>query len=278
MAKRTFAFGDIHGDFTALLNVLGKLPALDADDTLVFLGDYLDRGPESARLIRFLRLEIREMVPCNVVVLRGNHEDGWLRVRAGGWPEFVLPPQNGCLATYLSYSPSGARRRDPGTSSLPDTRDLQNMQDATFFPDEDLAFFAAMPHYYEDEHAIYVHAGLPEVQPGVFAHPRDVREKALLLWVRTLRFFTHYDGKRVVVGHTSTDCLPPDLSEYTPEDPLDMWQRGNVLAIDTGCGKGGFLTAVELPSLTVYESRDAGSERVGQARGAARGSTPPTND
>jgi len=273
MSGRTFAIGDIHGDFDSLLTVLGKLPALDAEDTIVFLGDYLDRGPDSARLIRFLRLEIQQMVPCKVVVLRGNHEDGWLRVRAGGWPEFVLPPQNGCLATYLSYAPSEAMQRgEQASSTLPDARDLQNMQDATFFPEEDLRFFDSMPHYYEDEHAIYVHAGLPEVAPGVFAHPRDVKEKALLLWVRTLRFFTSYDGKQVVVGHTSTDCLPPDLSEYTPEDPLDMWQRGKVLAIDTGAGKGGFLTAVELPGApdargvlrpVVYESRPSSSRLVG---------------
>jgi len=259
MSGRTFAIGDIHGDFAALQALLGKLPPLHAADTLVFLGDYVDRGPDSARILRFLRREIRARVACKVVILRGNHEDGWLRVRAGGWPEFVLPPQNGCLATYLSYSHGADARQGLAGShlagTLPSSLDLQNMQDASFFPDEDLAFLAAMPHYYEDEHAIYVHAGLPEIAPGVFQHPRDVAEPALLLWVRTLRFFTKYDGKQVVVGHTSTDCLPPELSEYTPEDPLDMWQRGKVLAIDTGCGKGGFLTAVELPSKRVYESR-----------------------
>ena len=47
MAHRTFAVGDIHGDLAALRAVLAKLPPLDAEDTLVFLGDYLDRGPES---------------------------------------------------------------------------------------------------------------------------------------------------------------------------------------------------------------------------------------
>jgi serine/threonine protein phosphatase 1 len=59
----------------------------------------------------------------------------------------------------------------------------------------------------------------------------------------------------VVCGHTSTDHLPPELSSFTPEDPLDMWAGEAVLVIDTGCGKGGFLTAVELPSVKVYESR-----------------------
>jgi serine/threonine protein phosphatase 1 len=70
-----------------------------------------------------------------------------------------------------------------------------------------------------------------------------------------LRFFTEYNGKRVICGHTSTDNLPPELDGFTPEDPLDIWGRDKVFVIDTGCGKGGFLTALELPSLTVYESR-----------------------
>lgn len=258
MAARTFVFGDIHGDFGALRAVLGKLPTLDADDTLVFLGDYLDRGPESAQLLRFLREEIQRELPAKIVTLRGNHEDGWLRVRAGGWPEFVLPPQNGCMATYRSYAAkptSDESEPPPATVRLPSTDEMKCLQDASFFPQIDIDFMQAMPHFYEDEHAIYVHAGLPEIEPGVFAHPSEVKEPAILLWVRTLRFFTHYAGKRVVVGHTSTDCLPPELSEFTPEDPLDLWMRGNVVAIDTGAGKGGFLTAVELPSMTTYESR-----------------------
>jgi serine/threonine protein phosphatase 1 len=77
----------------------------------------------------------------------------------------------------------------------------------------------------------------------------------VLLWLRTAEFFRSYRGKRIVVGHTTTDCLPPELSTYTPEDPTDMWVSESVLAIDTGCGKGGFLTAVELPAMKVYESR-----------------------
>lgn len=63
-------------------------------------------------------------------------------------------------------------------------------------------------------------------------------------------------GKRVICGHTATEDLPVELSTYTPEDPTDLWYRGAVVAIDTRCGKeGGFLTALELPALKVYESR-----------------------
>ena len=111
----------------------------------------------------------------------------------------------------------------------------------------------SLPYYHEDEHAIYVHAGLP-FHEGKFLHPKDVEHKPILLWVRTMQFFLDYRGKLVVVGHTSTDNLPPSLS-FTPEDPLDMWVGENVIVTDTGCGKGGFLTCLELPAKRTYESR-----------------------
>ena len=80
------------------------------------------------------------------------------------------------------------------------------------------------------------------------------------LWTRSEKFFREYRGKRVVIGHTKTALLPAELSTWTVDDPSDMWAGECVVAIDTGCGKGGFLTAVELPSLTVFESRDAPGE------------------
>ena len=69
MAGRTFAVGDIHGDLTALHTLFERLPALTDDDTIVFLGDYIDRGPESAGVIQFVR-ELADKGPAKVVALR----------------------------------------------------------------------------------------------------------------------------------------------------------------------------------------------------------------
>ena len=119
----------------------------------------------------------------------------------------------------------------------------------------DLQDVRELPYWYEDEHAIYVHAGLPR-GPNGFMHPSEVKKPIALLWLRDADFFANYRGKRVVFGHTRTECLPPELSGYTPEDPTDLWAGECVIGIDTGCGHdGGFLTAVELPSGNVYESR-----------------------
>lgn len=249
MAHRTFAIGDIHGDLDHLRLLLGKLPLIDAEDTVVFLGDYVDRGPRSMEVVRIVRALDLE-VGCNVVCLRGNHEDAWLRVIDQGWPEFVMPPSNGCLATMRSYTGGPIA----GDEEMPTKEEWEALFTGAFFPPDIVEWMKSLPHYYEDEHAIYVHAGLVD-RDGGFAHPRETEPKAALLWTRSEAFFRDYRGKRVVVGHTKTDQLPPELSTYTVHDPEDLWAGVNVVATDTGCGKGGFLTAVEFPSGTVYESR-----------------------
>jgi serine/threonine protein phosphatase 1 len=249
VAHRTFAIGDIHGELDHLRALVAKLPMLDRDDTLVFLGDYLDRGPKSEEVVRVVRALDRDL-GCHVVTLRGNHEDAWLRVIDRGWPEFVFPPQNGCLATMRSYTNGPVPERD----QMPGEDEADALFRGTFFPDEVVAWMRGLPWWYEDAHAIYVHAGLLR-KDGEFRHPEHTEPRTALLWTRTEELFTEYRGKRVVIGHTKTEYLPPELSGHTPEDPADLWAGDCVIAVDTGCGSGGFLTAVELPSLRVYESR-----------------------
>jgi len=116
-----------------------------------------------------------------------------------------------------------------------------------------------LPYFYEDEFAIYVHAGLPKGPEG-FQHPSEVKVKLALLWLRDKEFFKSYEGKLVVFGHTATKYLPPEISTYTPEDPEDIWAGPCAIGIDTRCGKGGYLTAVELPALRIYESAKPAEE------------------
>lgn len=250
MERRTFAVGDIHGDTEHLFRLLSHLPPLTENDTLVFLGDYLDRGPHSAQVIQYLRTLPSE-TPAKVVTLRGNHEDAWLKVIDEGWDGFVNPPMNGCLAAMRSFV--GGSVPDEFEIATPDEMDV--MRRGTFFPEDVVQWLRALPFWYEDEHAIYVHAGLPPDDNGGFQHPSQVEMPIVLLWLRSLEFFRDYRGKRVVFGHTRTEFLPAELSGYTPDDPGDLWAGVDVVGLDTGCGNGGFLTALEMPSLRVYESR-----------------------
>jgi serine/threonine protein phosphatase 1 len=244
---RTFAVGDIHGDKFALYRLLAELPELTSEDTMVFLGDYLDCGYHSRDVVAFLR-GLAANTPAKVVVLRGNHEDAWLRVVDRGWPEYLSPPDNGCVATLRSFEGSTP------SEELATEDEARRMARGTFFPLDVIHWLRSLPFFYEDEHAIYVHAGLTHTD-GEFLHPSKVDNPVALLWCRDQKFFRDYRGKRVVFGHTVTLNLPEELSTYTPEDPTDLWAGPCCIGVDTGCGKGGFLTAVELPTGNVYESR-----------------------
>src|SRR5262249_41055054 len=103
----TIAIGDVHGRRDALEDLLTRLQGeLRADDTVVFLGDYIDRGPDSKgcidRILRF-RAENR----ARVVTLLGNHEDGLLRTFADPCRYSWLTIMQG-LATVASYSEGAA--------------------------------------------------------------------------------------------------------------------------------------------------------------------------
>jgi calcineurin-like phosphoesterase family protein len=248
--SRSFIFGDIHGDLAALEQILAQLPPLQHTDSLVFLGDYLDRGPHSAQVVALVR-QLPELTPARVVALRGNHEDAWLRVKDEGWDNFVATPKNGALATLRSFTGGPA----PEPDEVPTNGEFEAMSNATFLPADVISWLRALPYWHENEHGIYVHGALPARADGSFPHPGEVEPVSTLAWCNDPSFFREYEGKRVVVGHMSTRNLPQALSQHTPRDPSDMFQNGSVFALDTGSGNGGFLTALELPLATVYESR-----------------------
>lgn len=251
MSGRTVAIGDIHGDLDAFERLLTRLPALDSEDTIVLLGDYVDRGPRSAEVIARVR-DLATRGPAKLIALRGNHEDAWLKIIDEGWIEFILPHSNGCLQTLRSFR--GQKQSEGDEVDFPSADDFAAMERGGFLPSDVVAWMRALPMFYEDQHAIYVHAGLKR-RDGVFRHPSQVTPQRALLWLRDRDFFENYRGKRVVFGHTKTSSLPPELSSYTPDDPIDLWAGPSCVGLDTGCGKGGFLTALLLPDLLVYESR-----------------------
>lgn len=167
---RLLAFGDIHGCRVELNALLAQVTPT-ADDRLVFLGDYIDRGPDSAGVIDDL-LQLRERLP-QCVFLRGNHEEMLLDVLAGGNPTTFLG--NGGDRTIASYQ---ARGEWPP-------------------PDRHLAFFTGLPCSHETAEFIFAHAGL---RPGL---PVAEQDPADLLWIRTEFLDSAYAwGKPVVFGHT----------------------------------------------------------------------------
>jgi serine/threonine protein phosphatase 1 len=252
LPARTFAIGDIHGDLAALERLLGRLPALRPQDSVVFLGDYVDRGPDSRGVIERVR-RVQAEAPCRVVTLRGNHEDKWIECWDEPAPGFLLQRGNGCVEMYRDFV--GKPPLAPGEE--PETEDIVGLIEVRkWLPPETVEWMKGLPLWYEDDHAIYVHAGL-DGEGEVWQHPSQGRPRPLM-WMREPDFFRGYRGKRLLFGHTVVTDLP--LDHVGPigklfDDPKDVWVRGDLVGLDTGCGKGGFLSAVELPRMKVYESR-----------------------
>ncbi len=168
---RTIAIGDIHGCSAALRALLAAIqPA--ADDTLVPLGDYVDRGPDSRGVIDLI-LDLERQ--CHVVPILGNHELMLLDALAN--PRMIAPwLECGGDATVKSY---GGRLTG-------------------IFP-EHLEFIRRCRRYYETDTHFFVHANYAADVP------LDEQPDYLLFWEH-LFFHTpapHENGKIAVVGHTS---------------------------------------------------------------------------
>ena len=160
-----YAIGDIHGCLEPLRRLMGELHLSEADE-VVFLGDYVDRGPDSKGVIDYL-LTLRG----RYIFLMGNHERMFLDFLQG--KERFLFLYNGGTATVESYG---------GLSRIPAAH---------------LAFLDRPRLYYETEDYLFVHAG---IRPGIPLQEQDPND---LLWIR--EEFYAYPGrypKTVVFGHT----------------------------------------------------------------------------
>lgn len=251
-AGRTFVIGDVHGERGLLSALLGALPFIAPDDTLVFLGDYLDRGPDSRGVIELLR-RLPEQTVGKLVLLRGNHEDALLRAIDDTDPSFLLPAGNGVAASYHSFTD----QTPPGDGPTVDSEQFARfLAPAEWLPPAVVRWMRDLPLWYRDDHATYVHAGLEG--EGTVWNPPETSSARSLLWQREPDFFAGYGGPPLVFGHTPVADLPPEDKDRTAP-----WRRGTLVGLDTGAGKGGPLSCLELPAGTVYQAFPDGRVTVG---------------
>ena len=226
-----WAIGDVHGQMPMLDALLAALPRGE-NDTTVFLGDYVDRGPDSAGVVRRALAE-HDAAPDRIVLLWGNHEDMAAAHFGIGAPSgYAYDPfdwfRNGGIACMESF---GSGR--PELFSAPCPPELTRLFGLlkTFWRSSD----PALGPY------VFVHAGVPVGQTPEATRPD------LLLWIRD-EFLNHADpsGRIVVHGHTpfrEVRALPDKIG------------------IDTGAAYGGVLTALELPARRVYQADASGRVR-----------------
>lgn len=221
-----YAIGDIHGQLGLLQVALERVAADQArhgEGTVVFLGDLVDRGPDSRGVVELLMAGIA--AGQRWVVLKGNHDrlfTGFLadpRAQDAGLdPRFSwLHPRIGGGATLASYGV--ARSGD---------RPLRHVHAEALqvVPPAHRAFLLGLPTVHRVPGLTLVHAG---IRPG---QPLEAQSETDLLWIRA-PFLNSPDwhGALVVHGHTVVE---------TPE------HHGNRVAIDTGAGYGKPLTAIAI--------------------------------
>src|SRR3972149_5105040 len=204
--KRTFVFGDIQGccdEMMALYKTLVKEANLDPEkDVVGFVGDIVDRGPDSKKVIDQL-MKWQKQYP-HWFVLYGNHEDLMLDALVYGqriYKSYDLWWGQGGKETAQSYFPHGLSKYDMAISQPKDhiqTKHLEWLQN--------------LPFWHEDEQYFYVHGG---ILPGVsleeqkhFLQDGTEEEKETIrkafLWARDQFIDSNYDwGKKVIFGHTA---------------------------------------------------------------------------
>ncbi|WP_368904398.1 metallophosphoesterase family protein [Taklimakanibacter lacteus] len=179
----TFAIGDIHGCHRALLQSLKQCRdyANGQSHRLVFIGDYIDRGPDSRSVIEAIR-SLEHHDPDFVICLMGNHEEMLLDAIDTGDPSHWL--SNGGAATLASYG----------------VRDPQEL------PAGDVAWMRSLRLSYDDGKRFFAHAG---VDPDL---PLDRQPKEALLWIRDRFHRSQADyGRLIMHGHTPLDHARPEI-------------------------------------------------------------------
>jgi serine/threonine protein phosphatase 1 len=205
--NKIYVIADIHGCYRELTGLFEAIGPDEELDTLVFLGDYVNRGEDSRGVVDFI-LSVQQRFR-HVVTLMGNHELILLNYLRGEDKDFFL--QMGGEETLKSYGLSA-----PWPDSLHGC-----------LPDSHVRFFEELGLYWEDEQHIFVHAGM---QPRIHISQQS---KDWLLWARG-EFVNseHQFPKKIIYGHTPFK-----------EPKVDTYKIG----IDTGAVYGGKLTCLVLP-------------------------------
>ncbi|MEM9105516.1 MAG: metallophosphoesterase family protein [Pseudomonadota bacterium] len=210
-----YVIGDIHGRLDLMIRLIAKVCRYHLDNhtdripNLVFVGDYVDRGPDSAGVLERIRRGFRGF---KMTCLKGNHEAMMLTCMATDDRDaWMLWISNGGVDTLKSFGYDKKEGRNPEAVRA-------------CVGDETIFWLKALPLYHQVEDIVFVHAG---ILPGVSLNTQSERD---LLWIRKPFLNSDIDfGYGVVHGHTPV--TKPDV-------------RQNRINIDTGAVFDGSLTAL----------------------------------
>lgn len=181
----TFAIGDVHGCLDMLVALVRKIEASRPSGKIVFLGDYVDRGPNSRGVLDFI-ISGPQRLGWEWIALKGNHEDMMVGAYSGK-SEASWWIGNGGAETLVSFG--------------------------AVVPTKTLQWCERLPMIHIDEHRIFVHAGVDEGRPIDDQMERD------LLWSRKPPHYSgDYWGKHLCHGHTPATSNPTTIGNRTNID------------------------------------------------------------
>jgi serine/threonine protein phosphatase 1 len=251
---KTFAIGDIHGNYKALLQCLERCNFDYETDTLISLGDVVDGHSQSFEVVKEL-LKIK-----NLIAIKGNHDDWFNRwittsINSSGWGQ----GQKATGVSYLKHS----RPNKPWMDVNDSLTDFEISIKVSDIPDSHIKFFAnQLPYYRDDENNLFIHGGfnrhfyLNEQMDYTFWWDRDLWSAALSFGqisdmkdIKTPKFKMIENFKEVFIGHTTTECW----KKTTPMHAANIWN------LDTGAGMYGKLTIMDVDTKEFWQS-DKGSD------------------
>ncbi|MDI7743676.1 metallophosphoesterase [Lysinibacillus fusiformis] len=197
---KVFVIGDIHGCYSLLESILTKWNP--EEEQLVFLGDYLDRGPDSLKVVQKV-MELSK--DYDVVTLSGNHEQlflGWLE-KPEELSEYYFNPKVGGAATVQSfYNDPNLNIASNNFSVKELTSKIQKEQSKI------VEFVKGLRRFYLWGPFLFVHAGISSIAENF----RDTKEEDFY-WIREEFYNVPHKAKEIVVfGHTPTVLLNEDKS------------------------------------------------------------------
>ncbi|MCG6550913.1 MAG: metallophosphoesterase [Candidatus Magnetominusculus sp. LBB02] len=174
--KRQIAVGDIHGCYGLTVDLVENVIKFDPlHDQLIFIGDYIDRGTDSAQVVQYVS-DLKNKYEDHIVLLAGNHE--YLAYHAFKYRTaemFQLWIVNGGVTTIASYD------------GIENAMKYENSEKIL------VPFVESLEFYYETKTHIFLHGGVPT------GETIQTAAKNALLWERN---YDRYRGKDIIVGHT----------------------------------------------------------------------------
>jgi serine/threonine protein phosphatase 1 len=233
--SKTYAIADLHGRFDLLEMALAKIADhAELPATVVALGDYVDRGPDSRKVIARLMLGLGGE-DWRLICLKGNHEDIMLQTCRGVVPDCDWWLTNGGGVTLTSY---GQNEGDEA--------------DVTVIPDEHLRWIERLPSMHVDEHHIFVHAG---VDPSFSLDEQDSQE---VIWkIYGDRDEGGHGQRHVVHGHHQHADGPILKKNRTNLDTFAWYTGRLVIGVFADDTPGGPLEVLEVRGQPMSHPRSA---------------------